>query len=64
MNYLSNFVFKIETIPDIEIIQKQDIIRNGIGNTEKNPITFNVKGNHSIDDVSESINILVFSTDN
>lgn len=60
-----NYFFRLEVIPEVDLIQKEDIMRVGNGQTDKNPLSFKIKGNKKIDDVYlESLNILVFQTDN
>lgn len=57
------YTFRIETIPDMEINLKDDILRQGKGTTNEKPLIFAVKNKMNLDDTNiNKINILVFQT--
>ena len=57
------YTFRIETIPDIDINLKDDILRQGNGATDENPLVFSVKTTQNLQEVNiKKINILVFQT--
>ena len=59
------YTFKIETIPELTINVKDDVLRTGKGNTEKKPIIFSVLNTQNLEDVKlDEINIMIFKTDN
>lgn len=58
------YTFRLETIPDIDINLKDDILRQGNGATDENPVVFSVNTTKNLQDVNiKKINILVFKTD-
>ena len=58
------YTFKLETIPFIKINLVDDILRQGIGKTNKVPLSFSVETEYSLEDIKISkLNILVFKTD-
>lgn len=57
------YTFGLETIPDIKINMKDDILRQGDGSTDDMPLIFSVSGDHDLEDLKiKKINILVFKT--
>ena len=58
------YTFRLETIPDIDIKLKDDILRQGKGSVDENPLIFSVNTRKNLQDVNiKKINILVFKTD-
>ncbi len=58
------FTFKVVTIPELNIKLKDDILRTKKGNTEKQPVVFNVTNTENLEDIIiDEINIQIFKTD-
>ena len=54
------YTFRLETIPDIDIKLKDDILRQGKGSVDENPVIFSVNTTKNLQDVNiKKINILV-----
>ena len=57
------FTFKVETIPEVKINFKKDILRTGKGNTKENPLELSINYRQKFEDILvEKINILIYQT--